>query len=606
MIFNNLIYLIVVIVALGTRDVPAAPVLPATSFLAFFLLKGLLFWQLIRLYLKRQRLRGPGDYFRAEKNLSGLAVVFFLADIYLLGIHYYLGLIPGRQHLPSLVDLAGLGCFYLYLLLLWALLKPRYEAAFGVKRATGSFLWEQLRNSAALVLPWVLLIFLYDLLALVPYAPWQKLLETAWGELAVFVLFLVLLVVWFPTWLVRLMGCRPLPAGATREMVEGFCARLGVEVREICLWPIFEGKFLTAGVMGFTRRSRFLLLTPALLAAVTPEELEAVLAHEMGHVKRHHLFFYLLLFLAFGVLIQLGFQPFIYGLLNSRLFYELLYGLQSSPDAVLTFLTGLPVVLLALLYFRFIFGFFMRNFERQADLHAFRHMGGAGPLIAVFEKIAWLSGQERDRHNWHHFGLGERIAYLEDLQSGKRKPAGQDFKVYASLVLYFLVVALVGPLTWEYGNYLSATAHPPGAKFAQGLIERQVQKDPNNPLWLQLYGDLMAGQNRYDRAVAAYEKSLRLDRDNPEVLNNLAWHLLTAEDSRWHQPQQALVLAQRAAALAPQAHILDTLAEAYWQNGQAELAVKTEKEAAKKATANQDYYLKQLAKFRGGESDDAN
>jgi len=350
--------------------------------------------------------------------------------------------------------------------------------------------------------------------------------------------------------------------------------------------------------MGMTRGSRYLLLTPALLAALSPTELEAVLAHEVGHLKKFHLLLYLLLFLGFGILLQLGLQPLIYGLLNSQFFYEMLFSLESKPETLLTVLTGLPMVVLALLYFRFVFGFFMRNFERQADLYAYRVIGRVEPLVAVFEKIAWLSGHGREQPSWHHFGLGQRIDYLEACQAGEKKAAWHEFKVYSCLGAYFLFLILMAPLAWQFGDYLSSTARP-GAKFAEKFIQRQLTKEPANPLWLHLQGDLLVDRKRYGEAEAAYERSLALRGDDPEVLNNLAWLLLTAEQSRWRDPKRALVLAERAATLSEHSHILDTLAEAYWQNGQVEKAVATEKRALEIAKKNREYYREQLARFAG-------
>lgn len=599
MIFSNLIYLIVVIIALGSRQVPESPDLPWHYFLPIMAVKVMVFRQLVRYYLVRRRISLSSDYFQAEKSLLGLAVLFFLIDVYLFGLHYYLGLMPLRKQLPALVNLAGLAWFYIHLLLVWLALRKNYETVFGRRRSVGGFLLEQFRNSAALLLPWLLLVFLYDLLLLLPWLKWQELVSTLWGEMLVFAVFLAAMVVWFPNLLVRAMGCRPLPAGEERELIERFSLQLGVPFKEICLWPLFEGKVVTAGVMGLTRHSRHLLLTPALLAALGPRELEAVLAHEIGHVKKHHLLLYLLLFLGFGILIQLGLQPLIHGLLNSQLFYILLFGLESDPEVLLAVAAGLPMVVLALLYFRFVFGFFMRNFERQADLYAYRVMGGIEPLVAVFEKIAWLTGQGRDQPSWHHFGLGQRIDYLEACQAGEKSPGRHEFKVYSWLLAYFLFLALAATLAWQLGEYLTATARP-GAKFAEQFIEQQLIREPDSPLWLRLRGDLLAARKDYAGAAAAYEKSLTFRANDPEVLNNLAWLLLTAEPERWRDPQRALELAKRAAALSEQGHILDTLAEAYWQNGLSEQAKVTVQRALELDPANREYYLEQMAKFAKG------
>lgn len=93
----------------------------------------------------------------------------------------------------------------------------------------------------------------------------------------------------FPAIIIRLWGCTPLPPGESRQQIESFCRKQNLAYAEILTWPLFEGRMLTAGVMGLTRKFRYLLITPGLLKAMNQDEIDAVLAHEIGHVKRHHL-----------------------------------------------------------------------------------------------------------------------------------------------------------------------------------------------------------------------------------------------------------------------------------------------------------------------------
>lgn len=189
----------------------------------------------------------------------------------------------------------------------------------------------------------------------------------------------------------------------------------------------------------------------------------------------------------------------------------MLFDLEGDPAALVPLFVGIPLLIALFLYFRFIFGFFMRNFERQADLYAYRVMGGAGPLASVLEKIAWLSGDIRDRPNWHHFGIGQRIDYLKDCEAGKRKPLWHGVKVYGALGVFAAIFIGAMVTTWQLGNYLD-TVDRPGAKFAEDFVSRKVEAEPNNPLWLHLLGDMLVGQGRYAQAVAAYEKSLSFRR----------------------------------------------------------------------------------------------
>ena len=597
--FNNLIYLLVVIVVLETRETSLAPELPWMQAVAVFLVKGLIFRQLLRVYPATRKMRAPTDYFRAEASLSVLAVLVFLADVYLLDLHYYLRLIPFTKQMPVLASIAGLALFYSYLVLVWLTLRKSYESIFSVTRPATSFLGERFRNSAVVVVPWLVLALLYDCLFLVPIPVWQTFLAGDWGEPVVFFGYLGTLLFWFPGLLVRMMGCRPLPAGEERGRIEAFCRDQKVAFGEICTWPLFGGKVLSAGVVGIAGRFRYLLLTPALLEAAKAEELEAVLAHELGHVKKHHLLLYLLLFMAFGTILQFGLETMLRGLMGSQFFLILLFGLGGAPPALVPLVVGISLLITVFLYFRFIFGFFMRNFERQADLYAYHVMGGAAPLVSMLEKIAWLSGDIRDRPNWHHFGIGQRIDYLKECEEGKRKPLWHEIKVYGALGVFALIFAGVMVTTWQLGNYLDSAVRP-GAKLAEDFVSRKVAAEPNNPLWLHLRGDMLAGQGRYAEAVAAYEKSLSFQANNPEVLNNLAWLLLTAENKGWRDPVRALGLARRAAVISARSHILDTLAEALWQNGNSAEAVDAERRALEAARENREYYQGQLKKFQAG------
>ncbi len=596
--FNNLLYISVVLVALETREAPLTPGMPWLHVLPVFLLKLITFWISLRIYPVVRKIRTSADYFRAENTLSVLAILIFLVDVYLLDLHYYLGLLPLIKQMPVLISLLGLTLFYSYLVLVWLSLKKDYENVFTVTRPTRAFLGEQFLNSAVVVMPWLVLSLLYAFLFILPVPAWQIFLAGEWGEPTVFLGYLMTLPFWLPGILVRMMGCRPLPQGEERQRIEKFCLQQQVVFGEICSWPLFGGKILSAGVVGFAGKFRYLLLTPALLDVAKTDELEAVLAHEIGHVKKHHLLLYLLLFMAFGILMQFTLEPMLQALLGSPSLLTLLFNFEGNPSTLAPFIVGIPLLIALLFYIRFIFGFFMRNFERQADLYSYHVMGGAGPLASILENIAWHGGNIRERPNWHHFGIGRRLDYLKDCEKGKRKPFWHEVKVYSALAAFTVVFVVVIITTWQLGNYIDLAARP-GAEFAEGFVNRKVETEPNNPLWLHLSGDMLAGQKRYNEAVVAYEKSLSFQPNNPEVLNNLAWLYLTAEKKIWLDPVRALELAQRAATISARSHILDTLAEAQWQNGETALAVTTERQALDKARENRDYYRSQLEKFIG-------
>lgn len=595
MIYNNLIYLLIAMAILATSGAPAGALFPGYQFLLFFVLKILIFRKIIRAYLGRKTIGRLAEYFGVERNLAILALILFGLDVYLFDLQYYLGLLPFSAAMPSLTTAAGLAVFLLYLVFLWRQLQRSYEEIVGVRKNALVHILDKLRLCLALILPWLVINVSHDLLLLVPAAGVHDFIASPRGEALFLLVMIGGAVAWFPVVLMRLLGCTPMPAGVLRGHIEGFCREQGVRFRQICLWPLVDGKVLTAGVVGLVGRYRYLLVTPALLAALSEEELKAVVAHEIGHVKKHHLFLYLLLFLGLGVLLQLCVQPLLVLLLTSGWAYEFLFGYEGDPELALTILTGGPLLLVALVYFRYLFGFFMRNFERQADLHAAKVLGDGAPLISVFQKIIRLSGNRRDMPCWHHFGLGQRIDYLLSCRAADSRPKRHAYKVYLSLAAYFGVLAVAVALTMQIPERLISAA--PGRQLAEEVVLEKIERDPGNPLWHQFHGDLLASRRQYAEAIQAFERSLRLYPDNPEALNNLAWLLLTADQRTLLDPVRALALAKQAVALQARSHILDTLAEAYWQNGLAEMAIETEQRAVAESSDNRDYYRKQLRKF---------
>jgi tetratricopeptide (TPR) repeat protein len=95
---------------------------------------------------------------------------------------------------------------------------------------------------------------------------------------------------------------------------------------------------------------------------------------------------------------------------------------------------------------------------------------------------------------------------------------------------------------------------------------------------------------RWKEAEAALEKGLGIAPNRVEVINNLAW-LYVTEGSEVRNPARALELALKAVALTEERNpaILDTLAEAYFANGDTAKAIETGRKATALAPANPSF-----------------
>lgn len=595
MISSNLLSFLTAIFVLSVSSAPEQPGLPPWLALPLFGLLLLVFHQLAGRQFRR--VRHSAAYFAAEKKLTALAVLLFAAALFGLDLKHYLHPLSLDSRLPVLENAGGLVLFFLFLALMWRQAHPVYESLFGRSASPAAFAAANIRSSLPLVLPWLLLSLIFDLLNLLPVPGVQELLASAWGELILLPIFLLALALLFPPLIWRLWSCVPLEPGPLRSQIEAFCRSRNFSA-EILSWPLLEGRALTAAVMGIAPRFRYLLLTPALLAALDRDELESVLAHEIGHVRRQHLLLYVLLLFGFSLLAGALSAPLLGLLFRSGWFWRLLIWSQAPLEKLLTGLAAAVLFVLMLLYFRFLFGYFVRNFERQADLHVFQAQGSSLPLIRSFEKIAALSGAVRDQKNWHHFGIGERIDFLLRCERDRKLVRRHDRKVCLSLAAYFLLIGLaVWPLRQVDADALSGAAR---VQYASALVEEKLRQEPAGGRWLQLRADLLLARGREKEALAAYEQALRAAPMQAETANNLAWLLLTAQDRSLRDPARALQLAEAAVSREAKGHRLDTLAVALWAQGRIEEAVRAERRAARLDQENRRYYQAQAEQFTSG------
>ncbi len=542
-------------------------------------------------------------YFSTEKKLSAAAVLFFIIYIYAFDLKFYLKPLSLNGKLPILENVVGLAAFFILLSIIWLRARPFYQKLFHHQYSSLEFVVLNIKLNLPIVLPWLILSFVFDVLALVPIKGMREWLLSPWGDLLLFVIFVCLLTVLFPPLVKYLWNCRPIPPGPDLERINSFCREQKFHT-EILYWPLFEGQAVTAGIMGIIPRFRYLLVTPALLEALGDEELDSVLAHEIGHVRKKHLVLYVLLFLGFSILSGALAAPLPHLILASDVYYKLLQWTNFSAETLLGILSAIPLLALLLVYFRFVFGFFIRNFERQADTFVFYAQNSGKPLIRSFEKIALLTGTKKAEKNWHHFGIGERIGFLEQGEADRTVIKQHDRKVAFSLVLYFVMIALLTFLVQKVDLENMSAKYE--VKYAEAVLQQKARQDPGNSLWPILLGDFMQNKKMEVEALEAYESALKLNPSSAKVNNNLAWLLLTAQEEKILDPRRALSLARTATLIKEAGFIYDTLAVAYWANGFVEEAVAAEVRAIQLDPGNKHFYIQQIEKFttlKWGESE---
>ncbi|HTI54775.1 MAG TPA: M48 family metallopeptidase [Verrucomicrobiae bacterium] len=220
-----------------------------------------------------------------------------------------------------------------------------------------------------------------------------------------------------PVWLVPLFyRLTPLPDGPLKRRLLALAARVGVPVTGV--WVVDQSRksrTANAAVTGLGRTRRILLFD-TLLDTFTPDEVEAVLAHELAHqlhgdIRR-------------GLLVQ--------GVLTLATFWVASGVLRAGgawlhlagpADVAGLPLFGLVVLAVGLAALPAANGW-SRHVEHAADRFALETLPDPEPFIGAMERLATLNLAEREPHPieefflYSHPPIGRRIAYARQFDRG--------------------------------------------------------------------------------------------------------------------------------------------------------------------------------------------
>lgn len=599
--FNNIIYFLVVILVYNFSfpgNVKGEP-FGISLFLIVFT------WVIFAFYCRFgfRRLLGqlksyqwpqeiPGAaYHNLVFRLSILAIILFVADVYLFHLKHWLYFIPFIKQLSILENLIAIALFLFYLSTVWFFAYPAYRIFFGSSITRKSFIRSNIQLNFPILFPYLSLIFLNDLILIGPWSGLAQWLNGYEGQMIFFSVFLLVLMVFMPLLVKQWWGCTPFGPSERLQQLKSFLRERHFRYREILNWPIFEGRMITAGIMGIVPNYRYILVSEALMQTLSLDELKAVLAHEMGHSKYRHLLFYVLFFIGY-MFISFGLIDLFYVFLATQPGLMGLFSGEGGQSDLLYLLLALPILAMMLIYFRYIMGFFMRHFERQADLYSAVVMETPIHTINALEKIAFSSGKIRDLPSWHHFSIKQRVDYLIRILKEKDLVKRHNRLLISAFGVYLIAV-------FGLGYTLNFTPVKEHLKFwlIEGAVQKRIEQEPRNVDLLLQAAMLYQEMDRDEDAKKIYEKVLEVDSHQAVALNNLAWLLVTDPNKESRNPERAIALAEKAVALEKTAVYLDTLAEAYYIAGDQEKAVETIQEAIDLAKENKGYYLKQLKRF---------
>jgi STE24 endopeptidase len=266
----------------------------------------------------------------------------------------------------------------------------RLEEKFGFNKSTPA-LWVVDKLKGAVLMFALGFPLLWALLSLVKWAGDRWWL---WGFALMFGFQLLMLVI-YPRVIMRWFNkFTPLPEGELRTRLMALADRTAFHARSI---EVIDGSkrsgHSNAYFEGFGRFRRIILFD-TLIAQLTVEELEAVLAHEIGHYRRGHIPKMIalsagLMFGGFAVIAWLARSPWFnqsFGFPADELAPSfLLFGLLSG---VVTFWLSPLIHLLA------------RKYEYEADAFARDAVGGPAAMVGALRKLAQKNLTNLTPHPW--------------------------------------------------------------------------------------------------------------------------------------------------------------------------------------------------------------
>ncbi len=295
-------------------------------------------------------------------------------------------------------------------------LEHRYDLS---NQNLGSWLWDELKGFLiGLIAATVVAELLYTLMRHAQEHWWIY----AW---AVFLGLMILLaqvapVVLFPIF----YKFEPLENEELKRRLIVLSERAGTRVRGVYKWHLSEkSKKANAALtgLGATRR---IILADTLLDNYSDDEIEAVLAHELGHHVHRHILKSIMMQAAITLLGFFLANEVLRYAVERRNMFETISDFANLPLLILVS-TVLSLVLMPLL------NAYSRFNERQADRYCFQSVATVEPFITSMNKLAQQNLSEKSPSPWvewllhSHPAVTKRVSAAEQWAKSEREFAGR-------------------------------------------------------------------------------------------------------------------------------------------------------------------------------------
>jgi Zn-dependent protease with chaperone function len=317
-----------------------------------------------------------------------------------------------------------------------------------------------------------------------------------------------------------------LPNGEVRRRIEALAKKTGLKYKDILVWKIGDKNFANAGMAGLLPKSRYIFITDSLLENLSIDEIEAIVAHELGHIKYKHILTYMLY--SFGYLI---FFAFVYAIFHP-LFKDIHFGTVATA-----LLGAIATISVFFIYFIFIFRYFSRQFERQADLYAISVLDNPESFKSALIKVARINHIPLQMPRFAeifrtHPSIFERLSLVDKAVAGDSEVLRYtnpifSFRKTAAIITAFLLILIFTRKDFLF--FTSDIHYEIGRQYAnEGMLDAAINEfnkavisNPKSSDAIFALGLLYAEKGAIDIAEKQFTKVLEINPKNSFALERL-------------------------------------------------------------------------------------
>ncbi len=270
-----------------------------------------------------------------------------------------------------------------------------------------SWIWDECKGwLVSLVLGTIMVEIVYAIIRIAPERWWI----IAW---AVFVGLFLLMAQLAPVLLMPIFyKFEPLNNDGLRERLTKLGERAGTRVRGVYEWKLSEKTNKANAALTGLGSTRRIILSDTLLEHYNDDEIEAILAHELGHHVHRHILK--------SIVTQVGVTLLGFWLINVVLRFVIAKDWFPALDPRLYDFANLPLIVLVATVLGFVLmpalNAISRKHEREADRYAWENTPAIEPFISSMQKLADQNLAEREPNKFiewlfhSHPAVGKRVA----------------------------------------------------------------------------------------------------------------------------------------------------------------------------------------------------